>query len=248
MSTPFAATPDVEESRVRFREIVPGGSNWSHVLKRGTTLRLVDVKGGANVSALFFNFELLTERYNMSDTLKAQHVAKLSAGCALYSDMGRILVSLTQDTYGWHDTLGGHSTASMVEKNFGNKTFQEARNQMHRNGRDQFLMELGKYGLGLRDLVPNVNFFSKVGIGAGGEMIFDTSLRKAGAWVDLRSEMNTLVVLNTCMHPLDPAPSYDPKPVHLMVWESPVPGPEDRVRCACPENGRGFTLTERYFM
>ena len=68
MSDSFSPTPDIPEAKIRFREVVPGGANWSHVLKRGTTLRLSDPFGGANVSALFFNFELLAERYNMADS------------------------------------------------------------------------------------------------------------------------------------------------------------------------------------
>lgn len=248
MAYPFLSTPDIPEADVRFRELVPGGANWSHVLKRGTTLRLIDPRGGANVSAVFFNFELPAERFNMPDTLKAQHVARLTEGCALYSDLGRILLSITKDTYGWHDAICGHSTAASVKRKYGEKTFQEARNHFYRNAHDNFLIELGKYGLGRRDLVANVNFFSKVVVQNDGSLVFDASLRRPGAWIDLRAEMNTLVVLNTCPHPLDPDPAYDPKPVEAVVWQSPPPGPEDPVRRFRPENERGFTVTERYFM
>jgi urea carboxylase-associated protein 2 len=248
MSDSFSPTPDLPGDKIRFREDVLGGSNWSHVLKRGTTLRLIDPHGGANVSALFFNFELLVERYNMADTLKAQHVAFLTKGRALYSDMGRILVSVTEDTSGWHDTICGCSTAEIVRENFGEATFQQVGNKFHRNGRDNFLVELGKYGLGARDLVPNANFFSKVVVRDGGAMVFDPAHAKPGAYVDLRAEMNTLVVLNTCVHPLAPPGPYDPKPVHLVVWSSPPPEPDDLVRKFRPENERGFINTERYFL
>ncbi|WP_050028057.1 urea amidolyase associated protein UAAP1 [Verrucomicrobium sp. BvORR034] len=244
----FSPTPDIPEDKVRFREVVLGGASWSHVLKRGSTLRIIDPQGGANVSALFFNFELMVERYNMSDTLKAQHVAFLTTGRALYSDMGRILVSVTDDTSGWHDTICGHSTASLVERKYGKATFQEHRNKYHRNGRDSFLVELGKYGLGTKDLVPNANFFSKVTVDDTGGLHFDESHAKAGAHVDLRAGLNTLVVLNTCPHPLAPCGTYDPKPVHLVVYSSEPAGPDDVVRKFRPENDRGLILTDRYFM
>ena len=53
-------------------------------MRRGVTLRLTDLEGGANFSALFYNFEEKTERYNMPDTLKAQHTAFLTRGhCVL---------------------------------------------------------------------------------------------------------------------------------------------------------------------
>jgi len=71
---------------------------------------------------------------------------------------------------------------------------------------------------------------------------------RGGAYVDLRSEMNTLVILNTCVHPLDTSPAYSPQPVKLTVWTSPPPAPDDFCRNSRPENQRGFTLTERYFL
>lgn len=174
------STSDIPGSRIRFREVIQGGASWSHILKRGTTLRLIDTAGGANVSALFFNPEILSERYNMADTLKAQHISHLREGCALYSDMGRVLVSIPKDTCGWHDTICGHSTAEIVRRKFGEATFQQCRNDFHRNARDNFLMELGKYNLGHRDLVPNVNFFSKVTVNDEGALTFHANHSQAG--------------------------------------------------------------------
>src|ERR1700745_4517926 len=90
---------------VLWEETIQPGASWSHVLKRGTALRITDLEGGANVGGMFYNFECLTERYNMPDTLKAQHIARLTTGFVLYSDMGRILLSLIGDTVGWPDPL-----------------------------------------------------------------------------------------------------------------------------------------------
>jgi uncharacterized protein YcgI (DUF1989 family) len=137
------AEAGVPAERVRFQEIVPGGAKWSHVLKRHTTLRITARRADANVSALFYNFELLSERYNMPDTLKAQHTALLTTGHCLYSDMGRILVSITGDSVGWHDTITGCSNAETVRRAFGEGGYQEKRNRFHRNGRDNFIVELG---------------------------------------------------------------------------------------------------------
>ncbi|MDR3402722.1 MAG: urea carboxylase-associated family protein [Chthoniobacter sp.] len=238
----------IEPSLVRFEEVVPPGSNWSHVLKRGTTLRITDTTGDANVSALLYNFELLSERLNLPDTLKCQHTARLTKGHCLYSDMGRILVSITDDTCGWHDPLAGWSTAKIVEQKYGAKTYQEARNAWHRNAHDNFVTELGKYGMDERDLAMNVNFFSKVSVSGEGRLNYVPDNSRAGAYIDLRSEMNTLVILNTCIHPLDTSPTYAPQPVKLTVWTSPPPASDDFCRNSRPENQRGFTLTERYFL
>ena len=65
----------MSETPVLWEETVQPGATWSHVLKRGTSLRITDLEGGANAGAIFYNFECPVERYNMPDTLKAQHIA-----------------------------------------------------------------------------------------------------------------------------------------------------------------------------
>ncbi len=224
-----------------------GGGSWSMVLPRHTALRLTDPTGGANVAALFYNADRLTERYNMPDTLKAQHTAKLTAGHVLYSDIGRILCSITEDSLGWHDPIAGHSHAAMVLARYGEGTYQERRNDWFRNSHDLFLVELGKHGLGLRDLVPNANFFSKVVVQPDGTLTYVPGHSPPGSTVVLRMEMNVLVVLNTCQHPLDPDPVYAPAPVALEVHRAMPPSADDWCRNSCPENGRGFSNTETYF-
>ena len=233
---------------VLWEETIQAGASWSHVLKRGTALRLTDLEGGANVGGIFYNFECPTERYNMPDTLKAQHVARLTKGFVLYSDMGRVLLSVTGDSVGWHDPLGGTSNRKMVEAKYGPSTYQQERNDYHKNGRDSFLVELGKWGLGPRDLVANVNLFSRVDVGDDGGMSFVSGNSKAGDSIDLRAEMNVLVILNTCQHPLDPNPKYPPKAVQVSIHQAAAATADDPCRLSRPENGRGFTLTERYFL
>jgi len=233
---------------VLWEETVQPAASWSHVLKRGTVLRLVDMEGGANVGALLYNFECPVERYNMPDTLKAQHIARLTRGFVLYSDMGRILCSIVADTAGWHDPLGGCSNAAMVREQYGEGTYQQLRNDYYRNGHDSFLVELGKWGLGPRDLVPNVNFFSRVDVASDGAMTYHAGNSRGGDYVELRAEMNVLVVLNTCPHPLDPSGQYRPKPVLCSIRRSAPVTADDPCRLSRPENERGFMLTERYFL
>jgi urea carboxylase-associated protein 2 len=233
--------------RVLWEETIQPGASWSLILGRGEALRLENTQGGANVAALFYNFDCPVERYNMPDTLKAQHTAHLTKGFVLYSDMGRILCSITDDTCGWHDPLGGFSDAQMVTAKYGEADYQEYRNDWHRNTRDNLLEELMKYNLGLRDLGPTVNFFSKVKVDQNGIMKFVPKHSKPGDYVQLRAEMTTLVVLDTGQHPLDPNPKYDPKPVHFSVRQVEPAGAGDPCRLSCPENRRGFINTERYF-
>jgi urea carboxylase-associated protein 2 len=233
---------------VFWEETVQPAASWSHVVKRGTCLRITDTEGGANVGALFYNFECPAERYNMPDTLKAQHIARLTKGFVLYSDMGRILFSIVEDTVGWHDPIGGCSSATLIKSRYGEARYQEHRNNYFRNGHDSFVVELGKWGLGPRDLTSNVNFFSRLDTAADGAISFHVGNSKPGSYLDLRAEMNVLTVLNTCPHPLDPSPSYNPKPVQVSIRPTSPPGPDDPCRISRPENGRGFTLTERYFL
>jgi uncharacterized protein len=241
------AKPTPPRARIVLEEEVPGGAMWSRALKRHQTLRLIDLDGGANVGTLLFNRDHLVERYNMPDTLKAQHTAFVTKGVALYSDMGRILCSVTADTVGWHDTLCGHLGVQATVSKYGEKRYQEHRNELERNAHDSFLVELGKWGLDQRDVVPNLNFFSKVTAETDGQLRFHQGHGRAGGFVDLRAEMNVLVVLNTCPHPLDPARQYPRPRIKLVVWRSDPPGADDPCRTSRPENARGFENTERYF-
>ena len=238
----------MRESPILWEETVEPGAAWSHVLKRGTVLHMTDIEGGVNVGAMFYNFECPTERLNLPDTLKAQHIARLTKGCVLYSDMGRILCSIVEDTVGWHDPLGGCSNAALVAKKYGQARYQEFRNRFYRNGRDSFLIELEKWGLGPRDLTANVNFFSRVTVDEDGCMTFRPRNSMSRAHVELRAEMNVLVILNSCQHPLDPSPKYDPKPFRLSIRKAVPAGADDPCRRFRAENARGFTLTERYFL
>jgi len=222
---------------------------WSGVISRGKTLRLIDLEGGANVGLLLYHADLTVERYNMPDTLKGQHIFHVRHPFCLHSDMGRILASITADTVGWHDTVCGCSDAALVAAKYGTRTYQTHRNDFFRSARECFLIELAKWGLGERDLVPNLNLFSKVVADAEGILSFVPGHSKAGDHVDLRLELDTLVVLNTCQHPLDPDPSYRPRQVKLEVLPA-VPGPvpaDDPCRRSRPENHRAMENNESYF-
>jgi urea carboxylase-associated protein 2 len=238
----------VSETRYFWEDRIEPGATWSHVVKRGTALRITDVEGGANVGALFYNSECVSERYNMPDTLKAQHTARLTAGFVLYSDMGRVLLSVTGDSVGWHDPIGGASSAQLVREKYGEARYQEYRNACHKNAQDSFLLEIAKWGMTPRDLTANVNFFSRVDVANDGALSFHTGNSVPGSFVELRAEMNVLAILNTCQHPLDPAGQYAPKPVKLEILQAPPVQADDLCRTSRPENGRGFTLTERYFL
>ena len=222
-------------------------THWSFRLRRGLQLTLTDLEGGANVGMLFYNPENLLERYNAPDTLKCQHTFKLTAGHCLYSDMGRIFCSIVEDSLGWHETVCGNSSAEQVARQWGARDYQSDRNDWRQNGQDAFLVELAKYGLGERDMAANLNLFSRVVTDAAGHLSLDSGAA-AGARLTLRFEMDTLVIMHSCPHPLNAAGVYPRKPVHCEISEAPPVLPDDLCLNHCEENKRGFENNRLYHL
>ncbi len=229
-----------------WEHIIPAGTHWSGIFRRGTTLRLTDLDGGGNCAMIFFNPADLLERYNMPDTLKAQHTGRLAAEHCLYSDMGRVVCSIVDSSLDWHDPLCGVSDAATMRELYGSSHYQQQRNDLVRNGRDSLLTELGKHGLGKRDFGPTVNFFSKVTADEEGLLTFHAGHAKAGDFVTLRFEMDALVCLSAAPHPLETRTTYQPSAIGMAVSTSAAVATDDTCRNHCPENQRGFINTERY--
>ncbi len=223
-----------------------GGAHWSLRVRRGSVMRLTDLKGGANVGMLFYNPEDLLERYNAPDTLKCQHTFKLMTGNCLYSDMGRIFASIVDDSLGWHETVSGNSRASHVTERWGERDYQTERNAWKQNGHDACLVELAKYGLGAADLAANINWFSKVIVDENGAMSLARDHSSEGDHVTLRFEMDTLVVLHTCPHPLDVSEVYPQHKVRIELGLSQPMTDDDVCLNFRPENRRGFENNRIY--
>lgn len=228
-----------------FEETLPGGGHTSFVLKRGQLLRLTDIEGGANVSLMLFNAHEKSERLNLPDSLKCQHTAKLTAGHCLYSDMGRVLAAIVTDTCGWSDSFGGVLNAEEVKAQYGEGRYQELRNGFFRNGVDNLMVEMGKWNMGLADLLMTLNLFSKVTIDAEGRFQFHAENSKAGDLIELYAPMDTLVVLTALQHPMDPNPQYAPKPVQLSWHQVADDGITVLCRNTRAENVRGLYNTDR---
>lgn len=221
---------------------------WSMRVARHRTIRLTALAPGANLSALFFQADNPLDRLNLPDTLKALHTAKLTAGHVLMSDMGHALASITEDSLGWHDPLAGFITPEIVRTSFGEGSYQERRNEFLRNSHDNFLVELAKHGLGIRDLVATVNFFSKVTADAEGRLHFHPGHCKGGESVTLRAETNLLAVFSNCPHPMHPPGDYPRVPVEVSVSPGTPPAGDDFCRNFRPECTRAMELTERLYL
>ena len=231
------ALHSIDPALITWDEVIPGGAYWSRVIKRGTTLRLVAPEGSRGVAFLCYNADNTIERYNAADTAKIQFNAFLKKGMLLYSDMGRVLFSITEDTCGLHDTLGGCSNLVSNSK-YGEGDFK--------NSRDNFLLALTKRNLGKKDIMPNLNLFTRIAVDPDGNLSWAEKTAQPGDFIDLRAEMNVLVVLSNCPHPLDSSPTYDAKPIQAIVWNAPASTADDSIRTSSPTAVRGFQNTEAY--
>ena len=231
---------DIDPAVITWDEVIPGGSYWSRVIKRGTTLRIIDLEGSRGVSLLCYNADNVIERYNAADTAKIQFNAFLKKGMVLYSDMGRVLCSITEDTGGHHDTLAGCSNVATNSAKYGEGDWK--------NSRDNFMLALAKRNMGKKDIFPNLNLFSQVVVEKEGDLTWVEGASTPGDFIDLRAEMNVLVVLSNCPHVLDPKLTYEPTPIRAVVWNSPAPAADDLCRTGNPEAIRGFQNTDALFV
>jgi uncharacterized protein len=196
---------------------VPARAPYSATLKAGQVMRIIDLESQQAVDALFYNPHELSERYSAQDTLAAQAASGgafyLGTGSVLLSNELRPMVTLIADTCGFHDTNAGACSCESNTVRFGHETrFMHA-------CRENFLTELGKYGMGKRDLVSNVNFFMNVPIRTNGELTVDDGVSEPGGYVDLRAEMDVLVVISNCPQVNNPCNGFNPTPIRIIISE-----------------------------
>jgi urea carboxylase-associated protein 1 len=195
---------------------LPAGQGWTHELAAGELFRIVDLEGNQAVDTLFFNSRDLDERYSATETIRAQGNIYLSTGTALVSSEGRPLLTIVADTCGRHDTLGGACSAESNQVRYALE-----KKYMH-NCRDSFLLAMARYGRGMgkRDLPNNINFFMNVPVTPSGELTFADGVSGAGRYVEMRAEMDVLVLISNCPQLNNPCNAYNPTPVRLLVWRS----------------------------
>jgi urea carboxylase-associated protein 1 len=205
----------LDRSTAIYSHILPAGEPWMHRLNKGQVLRIIDSEGNQAVDTIFYNAVDTTESYSVTDTLQRQGGIYLTTGSVLYSNRGRPMLSIVADTCGRHDTLGG---ACAAESNTVRYAIQ--RKFMH-SCRDNFLLALAKADIGMtkRDLVPNVNFFMNVPVTSEGELTFADGVSGAGKYVELRADMDVLVLVSNCPQLNNPCNAYNPTPVQFLIWD-----------------------------
>jgi hypothetical protein len=211
-------------------ETIPGGWYWSTALKAGDTIRIAQDHGPSAVSLIAWSSADTSERLNLPDTVKVQWTTAIARGRVLFTDMGRVLFSVTEAASTAHDALvGGSTAASNAARYVGDQ----------RNTRDNFVLVAGKLGLDRRDIPSALTLFAPVRVDADGNFTWRDELRVAGDYVELRAEMDLIVALSNCPHPLDPSPEYAPQPVTVTRFRLPVAA-DDLCRTATAEALRGF--------
>jgi len=240
------STTTYHEDSALWTELLQGGHHWSARIQRGAVLQLKSLGANANVSLFCVNAEDQLEAYNMPDSLKGQHSAFLSKGHILASDLGRAMVSIVKDDHGWNDAFCAPSTAQQIEQQFGTQTFQDARNDMYRNGKDSLLLEMTKFGLSVTDLSSTLNLFSKVQPDDNGNLSYVAS-DNTDQVIELRFEMDCLVFLSAAPHGLDNSMEYAPADIQLSLFKALPLGETDVCRDSCPQNQRAFQNNNRYY-
>lgn len=209
----------LDPQQASYSYVIPAGEAWLHVVRKGQILRILDMEGNQAVDTLFYRADDPSERYSATDTLRAQNNIYLTTGSVLMSTEGNPMMTIVDDTCGRHDTLGG---ACAAESNM--VRYDIKKRPMH-NCRDSYLLAMAEsnFDLSKRDLTSNVNFFMNVPVTESGKLTFEDGISAPGKYVDLRAEMDVIVLVSNCPQLNNPCNGYNPTPAQMLIWDNPSP-------------------------
>jgi urea carboxylase-associated protein 1 len=201
-----------------YDHVLDAGEPWIHEVRAGQIFRIEDLGGNQAVDTLFYNAYDYAERYSASDTILAQKNIYLTTGTRLLSNRSNPLLTIVADTCGRHDTLGG---ACANESNMVRYAIEKR--YMHAC-RNSFLKAMAQWGNGMekRDIVSNINFFMNVPVTTDGKLTFEDGISEPGKYVEMRAEMDVLVLISNCPQLNNPCNAYNPTPVRLLIWNPPA--------------------------
>ena len=198
-------------SGVVLDEVVPARAPWSGVVAAGHTLRIVDLEGNQAVDCILYNAHDTAERYSAPDTIAAQRNVFLTTGSRLMSSEGAVMMTITGDTCGRHDTIGGACSQESNTLRYGHLT-------KHQHACvENFLASHAARDMGKRDMVSNINWFMNVPVEPDGTLGIVDGISAPGKHVDVRAEMDVLVVISNCPQINNPCNGFDPTPIRLIV-------------------------------
>lgn len=192
-------------------EALAARAPWSRVVRAGERLRIVDLEGNQAVDFLMYAAADPVERYSAADTMSAQGNVFLRTGSVLRSNEGRPMMTIVASRVERHDTVGGACSRESNSLRYGHHT-----NHQHACV-ENFLQALGEHGLDKRDIVPNVNWFMNVPVEPDGTLGIVDGISAPGLEVELRAEMDVLVVVSNCPQINNPCNGFAPSAVQLIV-------------------------------
>ncbi len=198
-------------------EVVDAGDYWLKAIKAGQTIRIVDLEGNQAADTLFYNANDVSERYSATDTIRAQGNVYLTAGSELMSNYGNPLLTITADTCGRHDTLGG---ACATESNTVRYALEKRCMHACRDSWMLAIAEQPEWGLSKRDIAHNINFFMNVPITMQGGLTFEDGISAPGKYVEMVAHMDTLVLISNCPQLNNHCNGYNPTPIQVLVWDA----------------------------
>jgi hypothetical protein len=203
-----------------FSATVNAGDPFVHEIRRGQIVRIVDLEGNQAVDTLFYNAHDTTERYSAQDTIRAQRDIYLTTGTKLISNRRNAMLTIVADTCGRHDTLGGAcATESNMVRYAIEKRSMHACRQSFLKGVLAWSAATGRH-MDKRDLTANINFFMNVPVTPSGKLTFEDGVSDVGKYVELRAEMDTLMVISNCPQLNNPCNGYNPTPVRVLIWNA----------------------------
>ncbi|MEZ2218879.1 urea amidolyase associated protein UAAP1 [Rhizobium sp. RCC_161_2] len=223
--------PEIAADTIIHREVIPGGWYWSTHIRKNEVFRISLDHGFSTVSLVAWSAADTSERLNLPDTVKMQWTTALGKGRVIFSDMGRVMFSVTEDSSSAHDGLMGGSTFASNAAKYGDG---------NRNTRDNLILLATKAGLDKRDIPSVLALFAPVRVDQDGVFLWKPELLHGHDYVELRAEMDMIVGFSNCPHPLDPDPGYRPNPVTVTRIAATVPAADDLCRTATAEAVRGF--------
>ena len=206
-----AAEPAQLAGAVVSDEVVPARAPWSAVVRRGQTLRIVDLEGNQAVDFLMYAAGDDAERYSAQDTIAAQQNIFLRTGSVLLSNEGRPMATVMATSVAYHDTIGGACSCESNTLRYGHHT--KAQHACVEN----FLQANARFGRGKRDMVSNINWFMNVPVEADGSLGIVDGISAPGLYVDIRAEMDLVAVVSNCPQINNPCNGFNPTPVRMII-------------------------------
>jgi len=204
-------TPTADDARIVHDEVVAARAPWMHPIKAGQTLRIVDLEGNQAVDFLIYAAADDSERYSAQDTIAAQRNLFLRKHTVLRSNEGRAMMVITGTSVAYHDTIGGACSCESNTLRYGHHT------KAQHSCVDNFLDVNARAGRTKRDMVSNINFFMNVPVEADGALGIVDGISAPGLTVDLRAEMDVVVVVSNCPQVNNPCNGFNPTPVRMIV-------------------------------